>query len=243
MARRVEPLRRTAYPAAGGITRRPDRTTRARIAGVDDGSPGPGRGITAHPGRDDQTSDVILRLLRRLARLLIRASDTVMRWANRKLGEHAGAGRDDISPAQLRDLVASSRKLDREQRRLIDDVIAARERHVRELMVPRTEVSFLDAGLSICDAARVVGESRHSRFPVGYGSLDDVVGFVHLRDLLIRPEGDPPGHGRRVHPTVIRLPAGKPVLAALSEMRRTATTLPWWWTSTAAQPASSPWRI
>src|SRR3954451_14140572 len=102
-----------------------------------DGSTGPGDGKRPGPGRDGEAPDVVLRLLRVLARLLIRVTDTVMRWVNRKLGENTSAGREDLSQAELRDLVANSRVLDREERRLIDDVLAAGDRHVRELMVPR----------------------------------------------------------------------------------------------------------
>jgi putative hemolysin len=115
----------------------------------------------------------------------------------RLLGGTPAAGRAQFSEAELRDLVAASTVLDREERRLIDEVLAAGRRYVRELMVPRTEVVFLDAAMSVPRAARLVRETRHSRFPVVDGDKDDVVGFVHLRDLLIRPEADA-ARGRRV---------------------------------------------
>jgi putative hemolysin len=51
-------------------------------------------------------------------------------------------------------------------------------------------------------------------------SSDDVVGFVHLRDLLIRPDGDRSTTVSAVAREVKRLPGTKRVLAALSEMRR-----------------------
>ena len=114
-----------------------------------DGSPRPGRGIESRSGRDYQNSDDqpggSRRLLRAVARVLARGSDRVTRM----VGERRGAGREDLSGAELRDLVANSRILDRDERRLIDDVLAAGDRHVRELMVPRTEVVFLDAAMTI----------------------------------------------------------------------------------------------
>jgi putative hemolysin len=51
-------------------------------------------------------------------------------------------------------------------------------------------------------------------------SSDDVVGFVHLRDLLVRPDGDRAATVASVAREVKRLPGTKRVLAALSEMRR-----------------------
>jgi putative hemolysin len=136
------------------------------------------------------------------------------------LGASQTAGRERISEAELRDLIAANTVLDREERRLIDEVLAAGARHVRELMVPRTEVVFLDAGLAIPAALRCARDTRHSRFPVIDGSSDDVVGFVHLRDLTIRPEADTRTRVGELARDVKRLPASKRVLAALSEMRR-----------------------
>jgi len=155
-----------------------------------------------------------------LARLLVRTADTVTRWVVRLLGENPMAGRSRYSAAELRDLVKNSDALDREERRLIDEVLVAGDRHVRELMVPRTEVVFLEADTTVAEAARIVRQSRHSRFPVVDGTHDDVIGFAHLRDLLIRPDVDAARTVGELARPLRHLPASKRVLAALSEMRR-----------------------
>ncbi|MGE5829816.1 MAG: hemolysin family protein [Micromonosporaceae bacterium] len=160
------------------------------------------------------------RLRRTIAHLLVRGADTATRWVVRLLGETALTGRPELTEAELRNLVATSTVLDREERRLIDEVLAVGARHVRELMVPRTEVVYLDSGLPIAEAARLVRGLRHSRFPVVDGSHDDVVGFVHLRDLLIRPDGEPVRTVGELARELRRLPGSKRALAALSEMRR-----------------------
>src|SRR3954447_10650105 len=128
------------------------------------------------------------RVRRALARILVRGADAATRWVTRLLGESATAGREQISEAELRDLVAVNPARAPEERRLIDEVLAIGARHVRELMVPRTEVVFLDRRTTIAEAVRLVRDAPHSRFPVVDGSRDDVIGFVHLRDLLIRPD-------------------------------------------------------
>src|SRR6266545_3326341 len=127
---------------------------------------------------------------RAFAPIVVRAADGLTRWVTRVLGASATAGRESISEAELRDLVAANVVLSGEERRIIDEVLAAGARHVREVMVPRTDVVFLDAGLPLALAVAAVRTARHSRFPVIDGSHDDVIGFVHLRDLLIRPEPD-----------------------------------------------------
>ncbi len=153
---------------------------------------------------------------RGLASVVVRLADA----ASRLLGVSLTAGRESITEAELRDLVAANVLLDREERRLIDGVLAVAARHVREVMVPRTEVLFLDAALPVTAAAALASTARHSRFPVIDGSHDDVVGFVHLRDLLIRPQVDPATTVGELAREVRRLPTSKRVLAALSEMRR-----------------------
>jgi putative hemolysin len=155
-----------------------------------------------------------------MAPIVVRAADGLARWITRVLGASATAGRESISEAELRDLVAANVRLDREERRIIDEVLAAGARHVREVMVPRTSAVFLAASLPVADAAVVVRAARHSRFPVIGTSPDDVIGFVHLRDLLIRPEPDEVTQVGELAREVKRLPASKRVLPALSEMRR-----------------------
>jgi putative hemolysin len=157
---------------------------------------------------------------RALARVLVRGVDAAMRSVTRLLGASPTAGREEISEAELRALVAANTVLRGEERHLIAEVLAAGARHVRELMVPRTDVVFLDAGLPIPDALRLVRSARHSRFPITDGSQDDIVGFVHLRDLVIRPDSDDVIFVGQLAREVKRLPGSKQVLTALSEMRR-----------------------
>jgi putative hemolysin len=175
--------------------------------------PGAPTGSTGAPGEPG-------RFRRGLARLLLGAIDGARRLVVTLLGADHTAGRERITEAELRALVAANTVLDREERRLIDEVLTTGARHVRELMVPRTEVVFLDAALSIQVALRLVRDTRHSRFPVTDGSPDDVVGFVHLRDLTIRPDADPSATVGELVREVKRVPASKRVLPALSEMRR-----------------------
>src|SRR3712207_8537794 len=52
-------------------------------------------------------------------------------------------------------------------------------------MTPRTEVDFLDASMTASRAAKQVSDSSHSRYPVAGRDEDDVLGFVHVRDLFL----------------------------------------------------------
>ncbi len=126
-----------------------------------------------------------------------------------------------ISQEELRDLVAAHESLGSDERRLIGEVFRAGDREVREVMTPRTEVTFLEASMTASRAAKLVGDSNWSRYPVVGRDQDDVVGFVHVRDLFLpnHPAGRAATVGDLSRP-VSRLPGTARVLVALSEMRR-----------------------
>ncbi|MBW4704771.1 MULTISPECIES: hemolysin family protein [unclassified Micromonospora] len=178
------------------------------------GGPGPRRRA---PGRTRRVPGPVAR---GVARLVVRAADGATRLVTDLLGASPAAGRERISEHELRDLVAANTVLDPDERRIIDEVLVAGASLVREVMMPRTEVVFLAAGLTLAEAERLVRAEPHTRYPVVDGTHDDVVGFVHLRDVLLRPDLDRATTVGRVSREVKRLPGSKRVLAALTEMRR-----------------------
>jgi putative hemolysin len=162
--------------------------------------------------------DRIARLLRPVIWLLSHSTDLVVRL----LGGDPNRNREAITEEELRGLVAAHETLSVDERTLIDDVFAAGERQVSEVMIHRTEVDFLEASMTVSRAAKIVADSSYSRYPVvGEGGQDDVIGFVHIRDILApsQPEGRATTVGSLAR-EVKRLPGSKKVLAALSEMRR-----------------------
>jgi putative hemolysin len=144
----------------------------------------------------------------------------------RVLGGDPAVGRGVMTEEELRDLVAGNQALSADERHIVGEVFDAGKRQIREVLVPRTEVEFLAADTPLAAAAAAVASAPYSRFPVYQDSYDDVIGFVHVRDLLGPPLTSPTP--RTGHPTQVRqvtrpvkqLPTTKPVLSALSEMRR-----------------------
>jgi putative hemolysin len=165
--------------------------------------------------------DRVATLSRPLIWLLSTSTDLVVRL----LGGDPGARREQISQQELREIVAAHEALGPDERQLIEEVFAAGERQVREVMIPRTEVDFLDASTPVFKAVKIALANPHSRYPVVRGSHDDVVGFVHVRDLF-----NPEVSSRSVRVgdlarTVAMLPSTKRVLPALSELRRSGSHL------------------
>jgi putative hemolysin len=162
------------------------------------------------------TLDRLARMSRPVIWLLSISTDGIVRL----FGGDPGAAREAISEEELRDIVAGHETLGREERQLIEDVFEAGERQLHEVMVPRTEVDFLDATTPVFTAVRLSSSNPHSRYPVVRNSHDEVVGFVHVRDLYT-----PPVTGRSVRVGEIArpvkmMPGTKNVLSAMSEMRR-----------------------
>jgi putative hemolysin len=159
--------------------------------------------------------DRIATLARPLVWLLSKSTNLVVRL----LGGDPGAGRGVMTEQELRELLAGNQALSPDERKIVSEVFDAGKRQIREVLVPRTEVEFLPASMTLQEAANIAVTAPYTRFPVYQESYDDVIGFVHARDLL-----DPAASGSRLVGEACRhvklLPTTKPVLSALSEMRR-----------------------
>ena len=138
----------------------------------------------------------------------------------RLLGIDPNAGKEQMSGAELRDLVAAHQDLTTVERDLIDDVFSAGNRELREVMVPRTEVEFLSADLPVARAVRLVIEQPHSRYPVIRDNSDDVIGFVHVRDILSPEVADRSIRVGSLVREIPSFPGTNAVLSTLTEMRR-----------------------
>ncbi|GAB3823744.1 hemolysin family protein [Kribbella italica] len=165
--------------------------------------------------------DRIASAVRPVIWLLSRSTDLVVR----ALGGDPNANREVMTDEELRDLVSGHESLGEEERRIVDDVFEAGSRQLRELMLPRTEVDFVDAEMPAYKAVKFAAERPHSRYPVMNGSADDIVGFVHVRDLF-----DPAVASRSVRVgdlarDVLMLPDTAKLLPTLTEMRRRSTHL------------------
>ncbi|QNK83067.1 hemolysin family protein [Nakamurella sp. PAMC28650] len=159
---------------------------------------------------------VLARLFRPAVWLLGRSTDVMVRL----LGGDPKASGDEITAEELQSLVAAHESLTSVERRMIADVFDAEDTHVRQVMVPRPEVDFLPASLTISRAARLALAHPHSRFPVIGRDADEVVGVVHIRELLVptHPLGRAATVADIATPVAV-VPGTKGVLDALHEMR------------------------
>ncbi|MBT2566162.1 HlyC/CorC family transporter [Arthrobacter sp. ISL-85] len=140
----------------------------------------------------------------------------------RLLGGDPHARREAISSEELWDMVAESELLEESSRNIVSDVFGAGDRTLQEVMRPRTDVTFIDGAMSIADARRMVRDGPYSRFPVIGRSPDDVLGFVHIRDLMPRDEVQDRTPVRDIAREILAMPGTNRVLPSLSRMRKTS---------------------
>lgn len=160
--------------------------------------------------------EMLARITRPVIALLTVSTNLVVRV----LGGDPTMHREAMSGEELRDIVATHEDLTDEERELIDEVFEAGNRELREVMVPRTDVVFIDGETPIFKAAKFVSEQPHSRYPVTGDSSDDVIGFVHVRDVLAPGMVERSLRVSELVRDIARFPGTKYVIPTLSEMRR-----------------------
>jgi putative hemolysin len=159
--------------------------------------------------------DVIAKIFRPVIWLLSKSTDFVVR----AFGIDPKEARSQISEEELLDLVAGHAALSEQERDIVEEVFNASERQIHEVMVPRTEVDFMDVSLTVGKAIELAVDKAHSRYPVIRGSSDEVIGFIHVRDLLDTSLATKGTKIIELVRTIMFLPGTKGVLPALSEMR------------------------
>mgnify|MGYP003348485698 CR=1 FL=1 len=150
----------------------------------------------------------IARFFRPIIWLLSKSTDFVVRL----LGIDPKEERSQISEEELMELVTGHKALTEEEREIVEEVFNTSEKLVNEVMVPRTEVDFMDGSLTVSKAIELAVELSHSRYPVVRGSSDEVIGFIHVRDLLDKSNANPNSKIQDLARPIMYLPGTKGVL-------------------------------
>ncbi|MFC7362984.1 hemolysin family protein [Nocardioides astragali] len=137
----------------------------------------------------------------------------------RLLGGDPHATNEQLSEEELRDLVSTHQDLTEDERQILSDVFAATEMKIVEVMRPRGDVAFIDGTTPVAEAAREVQTLPYSRYPVTGENFDDIIGFLHVRDLL-GIEADDARHVSDLTRPILTLPASKLVLPTVATMRQ-----------------------
>ncbi|HET8766266.1 MAG TPA: hemolysin family protein [Pedococcus sp.] len=141
--------------------------------------------------------DLLSTVARPAVALLSASTNVVVRL----LGGRPDAEGEELSAAELRDLVTSNPELDHDQREIISGALELHERILRQVLVPRGAVLSLPAETPVAQAREEMARAGHSRVPITRGNhLDRVLGIVHWGAVI---HGDDEPVGARVQPALM----------------------------------------
>lgn len=100
----------------------------------------------------------------------------------------AGEGEAAHSEEEIRILMDQSARsgvIDKDEMKLMDNIFDFSDMLAREVMLPRTDMDCLYTNLSWEENMKIVNDTKHSRYPVAVEDKDQIIGFVHITDILL----------------------------------------------------------
>jgi magnesium and cobalt transporter len=110
-----------------------------------------------------------------------------------------------------------------DQRVLLANILKLRDKTVADVMVPRTDIVSIAADIPLDEVVRLIQTEAHSRYPVYRESLDDVIGMIHIKDVLAYWGTSKKFNLRDILRRVVFVAPTLPVLDMLLDMRRSRT--------------------
>jgi magnesium and cobalt transporter len=117
----------------------------------------------------------------------------------------------------------SDTPISEDQRVLLANILKLRDKTVRDVMVPRVDIIGISANTPLDEVVRLIQAEAHSRYPVYRESLDDVIGMVHIKDVLVYWGTPKKFNLRDILRRVVFVAPTLPVLDMLLDMRRSRT--------------------
>lgn len=134
----------------------------------------------------------------------------------------AGEGEAAHSEEEIRILMNQSAKsgvIDKDEMKLMDNIFDFSDMLAREVMLPRTDMHCLYTNLTWEENMKIVAGSKHSRYPVAVEDKDQIIGFVHITDLLLPESGRTLNLADMVRP-ILNVPESMEVSQVLRLMQK-----------------------
>jgi len=112
------------------------------------------------------------------------------------------------------------KELEEDQQQMIRGVVELSDTTVKEVMVPRTDTVFLSADDTKEELLARISESEHSRFPVYKDTVDNVIGILHVKDVLKTLVNDKPFDINELVRKPFFVPVSKHIDDLLRELKR-----------------------
>ncbi|MFM1864798.1 MAG: hypothetical protein RL677_578 [Actinomycetota bacterium] len=161
-----------------------------------------------------------LEALARITRPFIWLLSVSTNFILRLLRVDPSSTKESISGEELRDLVAAHEELTENERAVIDDLFSAVDKEIKEVMTPRTEVDFISADIPVSEAVKQAEKLPHTLFPVVENSLDDVIGVVSIKQIMLSDIRNLEIRVRKITKPIQKLPGTVTILNALAQLRK-----------------------
>jgi magnesium and cobalt transporter len=107
-----------------------------------------------------------------------------------------------------------------EEKLMLRNVLSFSDIKVSEIMIPRTDIASVPHDISLADLSKHITEFRHTRIPVYEDTLDRVLGFIHVKDLLPMLGGMRPYQLKTVMRELLFVPPSMRIIDLLVKMRK-----------------------
>lgn len=119
----------------------------------------------------------------------------------------------------LMDQSAKSGVIDQDEMKLMDNIFDFSDMLAREVMLPRTDMDCLYTNLSWEENMNIVANTKHSRYPVAVEDKDQIIGFVHITDLLL-PDPEKPLRLEEMVRPILNVPESMEISQVLRLMQK-----------------------
>jgi magnesium and cobalt transporter len=144
-----------------------------------------------------------------LARLFGHRPDTTLKEAlEEAIEEHEEQAQESLAP---------------EEKVMLHNVLAFGDTKVGDIMTPRTDITAVPQDITLEDFKSQLEEQRHTRIPVYEETLDQVLGFLHIKDLLPMLSGSMPFNLKAITRPVLFVPPSMRIIDLLVKMRHAST--------------------
>lgn len=166
-----------------------------------------------------------IRFLGKVAAPIIKLLSLVTNLILELTGNPVDSEEETISTEEIKAMVDAGRAggaVGEQERRIIHGAVELSNITARAIMVPRVQIQYLKSTTSLEEAYQIVSENAHTRLPVCDGDLDNILGILHVKDLIRPLSGllqHPPSLRELLRP-VHYVPEGKLAPDLLSDMKK-----------------------
>jgi len=146
---------------------------------------------------------------------------SIWSWLRRLTGANGDSDLRETIEEIIDERGSAGEVLEPDQRAMLLNIVNFGELQVDDVMVPRTDIVGVEASTALDGVIETFRTAHHSRLPVYRATMDDIIGFVHIKDVIDFWDRNDPFSLQQVLRQVLVVPPSMPVVDLLARMRAT----------------------